>query len=131
MKVLHNSNLILPENKVRASETSTPRNAGQAISTESANFQEVLKSKLDENTPVQFSKHAHMRLSSRNINLSSEQLKRVENGVLKAKEKGITDSLVLVDDIALVVNVRSKMVITAINNDSESIFTNINGAVIV
>lgn len=82
-------------------------------------------------TALQFSRHANTRLGARDIKLSSEQLKRVEGAISKAEVKGIRDSLVLVDDIALVVNIKSKMVITAMDQRSDNIFTNIDGAVIV
>ena len=80
---------------------------------------------------IQFSKHASVRLNDRNINLSSEQLQRVESGIDNAKQKGINDSLVLVDNIALLVNIDSRTVITALNKEQKNIFTNIDGAVIV
>jgi len=95
----------------------------------SVSFHDILGSKIE--TPVQFSKHAALRLSDRNISLTGEQINRVAEGIGKAGEKGIRDSLVLVDDVALVVNVKSKTVITAINQASESVFSNIDGAVIV
>jgi len=91
-------------------------------------FKNILE---EEITNVQFSKHANMRLNSRNINLNQEQLRRLENGIDNAKEKGINDSLVLMDNIALVVNVDSRTVITALNKEQKNIFTNIDGAVIV
>ncbi len=80
---------------------------------------------------LQFSKHASMRLKSRDIQISNEQMKRIENGILKAKAKGIKDSLVLVDNIALVVNTRKNVVITAMKQEQENVYTNIDGAVIV
>ena len=80
---------------------------------------------------IQFSRHANTRLNARDINLSTDQLKRVEGAISKAREKGIRDSLVLVDDIALVVNIKNKMVITAMSRRNDNIFTNIDGAVIV
>ncbi|MCL1843929.1 MAG: flagellar protein [Defluviitaleaceae bacterium] len=93
------------------------------------NFRDILGSRLE--TPVQFSKHAALRLNDRNINLSGEQINRVADGIGKANEKGIRDSLVIVDDVALVVNVKSRTVITAISQTQENIFSNIDGAVIV
>ena len=90
-----------------------------------ANFKEILENK------IIFSKHANTRLNSRDLNLSPEQLERVEGGITKAWSKGINESLVLVDDIALVVNVKNKLVITAMGSSGENIFTNIDGAVIV
>lgn len=108
----------------------------QKVANNSANigFNQVFQDTIDSQE-VKFSKHANLRLSSRNIELSNEQIERVNDGVTKAKAKGIRDSLVLVDDVALVVNVRSNTVITAMGNDNaignEQIYTNIDGAVIV
>lgn len=101
-----------------------------------SSFQNILNNKIDESNAVsslQFSKHAFMRLSNRNLSLSDEQIKRIEGGVEKADKKGIKDSLVLVDDIALVVNIKNKTIITAMNKETNdyNIFTNIDGAVIV
>ncbi|GHU76744.1 flagellar protein [Clostridia bacterium] len=94
-------------------------------------FAGILGEKIYQSTKLQFSKHANMRLSARNINFSDEQIERIENGVQKAQQKGIRDSLVVVDNVSLVVNVGTKIVITAVNNGADSVFTNIDGAVIV
>jgi flagellar operon protein len=74
-----------------------------------------------------------MRLSDRNISLSEEQSERLENGVHRASEKGIKESLVLMDSLAFIVNVPNRTVVTAMdqNESDENIFTNIDGAVIV
>lgn len=93
-------------------------------------FQDILSKKINA-TGLQFSKHASMRLNNRDISLSEEQLKRVEEGVKCADKKGIKDSLVLVDNVALVVNVKNRIVITAMNQKNDNVFTNIDGAVIV
>ncbi len=95
-------------------------------------FEEVLSNKRGEAAGLKFSKHASSRLDSRNIELSPAQIERLMDGTAKAGNKGINDSLVIVDDLAFIVNVPNKTVITAINrNESEdSIFTNIDGAVI-
>lgn len=79
---------------------------------------------------LKFSKHANQRLAMRNINLSAEQLERLENGTTKAREKGIQESLVMVDNLAFIVNVKNNTVITAVGDTENSIFTNIDGAVI-
>lgn len=85
----------------------------------------------EEEANVQFSKHANMRLSNRNINFSLEEIQRIESGITKARTKGINNSLVLMDNTALVVNIRSGTVITAMEKESQNVFTNIDGAVIV
>ena len=105
-----------------------PENSGAT-----ASFAEVLSEKLGGSGGVKFSKHAGARLGSRDINLTNDQLRRVENGITDAGRKGVRDSLVLVDGVALVVNVRSRTVITAVDDraDGRNVFTNIDGAVIV
>lgn len=94
-------------------------------------FQDILSSKEEQTVDnLKFSKHANERLATRNINLSAEQIERLENGTTKAREKGIRESLVMVDDLAFIVNVKNNTVITAVGDKTDSIFTNIDGAVI-
>jgi flagellar operon protein len=96
-------------------------------------FSEILKNKQEVNEAgeLKFSKHANERLASRNIDLTDEQLERLESGARKAGEKGINESLVMVDNLAFIVSVKNNTVITALNDDEEKIFTNIDGAVIM
>ena len=102
--------------------------------TATASFSNVLKKQLEvaDNNSVKFSKHASMRLDDRNITLSKEQSLRLEQATAKASEKGIQESLVLLDSMAFIVNVPSQTVVTAMNQDEslEKVFTNIDGAVI-
>ncbi|MCR5357728.1 MAG: flagellar protein [Lachnospiraceae bacterium] len=82
---------------------------------------------------LKFSKHASTRLQDRNIELSDSQIDRLSAGMQKANEKGINESLVLMDQMAFIVNVKNNTVITALNEQEikENVFTNIDGAVIV
>ena len=111
-------------------------------------FDDVLKRKLEENRSgqnrylnkntsngleeIRFSKHAINRLETRDISLTDAQMARLHEGAKKAGEKGIKESLVLVDELAFIVNVENKTVVTAMDqtNNDENIFTNIDGAVI-
>lgn len=95
-------------------------------------FQEILSEKkiAQDVNNLKFSKHANARLQTRGIDLSAEQMERLENGTSKAREKGIQESLVMVDNLAFIVNVKNNTVITAVNDATDSIFTNIDGAVI-
>ena len=94
-------------------------------------FQEILQSKSRET--LKFSKHATVRLADRGIELTDAQLERLNDGAKKAGQKGIRDSLVIVDDLAFIVNVPNKTVVTAMDSreTEENVFTNINGAVIM
>lgn len=108
------------------------RNAGSLTKENGLSFQEVLeKTKTEEeNQELRFSKHANQRLQSRNIDLSQSQLERLWQGTNIAREKGIKESLVMVDDLAFIVNVKNNTVVTAVNNREDGVFTNIDGAVI-
>lgn len=94
-------------------------------------FDEILNSKTMVSDGLKFSKHANQRLASREIDLSTTQLERLENGTKMAREKGIHESLVMVDNLAFIVNVQNNTVITAMNDSDDKIFTNIDGAVII
>lgn len=104
----------------------------KSIKTNVQSFQSILeKQKLTDNDELKFTKHANDRLAERNIDLSDSQLERLEQGARKASEKGINESLVMVDDVSFIVNVRNNTVITAVDNGGDKIFTNIDGAVII
>lgn len=98
-------------------------------------FQDILRGKTDgvEAGEVRFSKHAANRLADRNIELTKEQVERLNLGAAKAEAKGINESLVIVDSLAFIVNVPNQTVITAMNQTEtdENVFTNIDGAVII
>jgi len=98
-----------------------------------AEFESILRQKQSETAEVKFSKHAEYRLQSRNITLTQAQKAKMKEAVAKAESKGVRDSLILMDNMAFVVNIRTRTVITAANNSElkENVFTNIDGAVIV
>lgn len=110
---------------------------GMITARKDTSFEEILhkqqtqKQQTAEN--VKFSKHAANRLNDRNIELTDKQLERLNDGTKKAGEKGIRDSLVLVDQLAFIVNTKSNTVITAMDQTEadENIYTNIDGAVII
>ena len=82
---------------------------------------------------LKFSAHAEARLKSRNIRLKDSDLTRITGAVEKAESKGSRESLILMDDLAFVVSVRNRTVITAMDGNAlkENIFTNIDSAVII
>ncbi len=99
-------------------------------------FQDILERKTAGSVTegvLKFSKHAVNRLAERNISLTDDQLERLNEGTVKADRKGIHDSLIMVDQLAFIVNIPSSTVITAMDNSrtEDQIFTNIDGAVIM
>lgn len=59
-------------------------------------------------------------------------MQRLAGAVDKAAAKGSRDSLVLMDDLALVVSIRNRTVITAVDANSRrgNVFTNIDSVVL-
>lgn len=112
-----------PQVKPQKEEQQT--NSFQALLKEKQTAQEL------EDANIHFSKHASQRLSQRNISLTNGQIERLSSGIEQARGKNINDSLVMVDDMAFIVNVKSNTVVTALGQDEQNkIFTNIDGAVI-
>lgn len=106
--------------------------AKQNATFQGKSFDEILKEKSNANS-INFSKHALERLNDRNIKLTDSQINRLNTGLNLAKEKGINNSLILMDDLAFIANTKNNTVITAVDKNSvkENVFTNINGAVII
>ena len=100
---------------------------------DTVSFQQVLQQTQNRTEhPVVFSKHANERLVSRNITLTDEQVSRLHQGIEQAREKQIQESLVMMDDLAFIVSVPNNTVVTALEQgDSQHVFTNIDGAVII
>ncbi|MGE5397845.1 MAG: TIGR02530 family flagellar biosynthesis protein [Chitinophagales bacterium] len=89
---------------------------------------------LSENiSGIKFSGHAQQRLKSRNIEIGTSEMQKLQDAVTKAREKGARDSLILMDNLALVVSVKNNTVVTAIDGENikENIFTNIDSAVVL
>ncbi len=111
------------------------KNKSAGGSASEISFEEILRQKqeISDGSELKFSKHAAMRLNDRHINLSEEQSERLENGVSRANEKGIQESLVILDSLAFIVNVPNRTVVTAMEQgeSGNQIFTNIDGAIIV
>jgi flagellar operon protein len=74
-----------------------------------------------------------MRMQQRGISLKPEQLSKIVTAVEAAEAKGAKDSLILYRDIAMIVNVPSKTVVTAIDGGSAegNVFTQIDSAVVI
>lgn len=111
-----------------------PAKTQEPIRTEqSASFRELLEQQLQNNHEVAFSKHAVSRVVERNIPISESNLSRLNEGVRIAQEKGLDDTLILIDKTAFLVSAKNSKVITTVHPDDlkGNIFTNIDGTVII
>lgn len=88
---------------------------------------------LDEARGLKLSAHAEARLKSRDISLTASDWARIRAGVDRAAAKGAREALVISDKAALVVSVRNRTVITAMDPQQmrEAVVTQIDSAVLV
>ena len=117
-----------------------PRPAGSPVSippTGSDSFRSALDRASSTSTtagePLKFSAHAVARLQSRNISLSKDDVAKMNAMADKAAAKGAKNSLFIMRDTALVVSIKNRTVITAVDSDSmkDNVFTNIDSAAII
>ncbi|TAM57850.1 hypothetical protein EPN52_12060 [bacterium] len=83
--------------------------------------------------PLRFSAHALERLQTRKIAISADDMARMNQMADKAAQKGAKSSLFMLRDVAMVVSIKNRVVITAVDADSmkENVFTNIDSAAII
>lgn len=105
----------------------------EATNSGTTSFQELLQQQMDTSQNVAFSKHAAQRIEQRQVDLSENSIERLNEGVRLAKEKGLNETLVLVDHTAFIVNVKNNTVVTTVNSGESAgnVFTNIDGTVII
>ncbi len=114
-----------------------PRPAGTPVQippTSGPSFRSVLEQQSAPSAqPLKFSAHAMQRLASRNIRLSNEDISRMNVMADKAAEKGAKQSLFMLRDVAMVVSIKNRTVITAVDQESmkENVFTNIDSAAVI
>ena len=129
----------MPDFRVERLNTvlSPPVGATQLNKTEpgpkTESFSDILAQEINADEGIRFSKHALSRLDSRDITLNRDDLQKLGEAVDKASQKGVRDSLVLMNDLAFIVSVPGRTVVTAMHASEakENVFTNIDGAVIL
>lgn len=130
--------LLLTNSVPGTNPSSRPASTGQEQrkvegSGDQGSFSEILTDKLKSRDGVRFSAHAVQRLNQRRIMLSSHDLARLQTGVQKVQEKGGKSSLILLDDMAYIISVQNKTVVTTMPTEytTNKVFTNIDSVAIV
>jgi len=123
---------ILFPNPLQPGRTERPQQSPQTGQTANSPFAKVLDQKMPAEA-VRFSQHAQERLKARNINFSASDLANLEGAVNSVAQKGGKESLVMMGDAALVVSVKNRTVVTALDKQQMkgNVFTNIDSAVII
>ncbi|MBI5655746.1 MAG: flagellar protein [Geobacter sp.] len=117
-------------------QVTTPQPASRPKQSGSAENRNQFARILDEKLPsqgVRFSQHAQERLRARGITLTESDLQKLEGAVDSVAQKGGRESLVMLGDAALVVSVKNRTVVTAVDRESMrgNVFTNIDSAVVI
>ena len=126
-----NNRIYSVNQPIQPVQSSVAKLRSTGMTNTAGSFDQVLNQTLGG---VKFSQHASQRLQTRNINLSNDQMNQLKSAVDKAAQKGARESLILMNnDLALVVSVTNRTVITAMDGSSirDNVFTNIDSAVIV
>lgn len=106
----------------------------QSNGEQTSSFAQILKTRQQNQTAqISFSKHAQNRIANRGIELGDAKLERLSQGMRLAEEKGLDDTLILIDKTAFIVSVKNGTVVTTLNGEdlNGSVFTNIEGTVII
>jgi flagellar operon protein len=100
---------------------------------QSSNFAAALQTALENSEGLTISRHAKERLEQRGIQINPSRWEQISEKIKEAKKMGVKDSLVLLDNAALIVSAKNETVITAMNRDEAAthIFTNINGTILM
>jgi len=100
---------------------------------ENSDFSKLLKDNLNIKEPLKFSAHALQRIAERKLNMDEVFLTKLNEAIDKADAKGVMDTLVITDDAALIVSVKNRTVVTAMDRNAlnGNVFTNIDGAIVV
>ncbi|MBP2001114.1 flagellar operon protein [Paenibacillus shirakamiensis] len=110
-----------------------PPNAVTRSKPTASNESQVSFQQMLQDHVVKFSNHAVKRLEQRGIELAPEQIAKIGSAIDNAAAKGSKDSLILMKDMALIVNVNNRTVVTAMDGKSmkDNVFTQIDSAVII
>lgn len=103
-------------------------------STTGPSFRDVLTQQgVADGASLKFSAHAIQRLQSRNITLTPDDVRRMNVMADKAAAKGAQQSLFMLRDVGMIVSIKNRTVITAVDSDSmrENVFTNIDSAAVI
>ncbi|MFN8507448.1 MAG: flagellar protein [Dehalococcoidia bacterium] len=81
---------------------------------------------------VRLSRHAQKRIDRRELGLDSARMDRLSTAIDRAAEKGARNSVVMLDGLAVVVDVRERTIVTALDTGGggQRVFTNVDSVVV-
>ena len=102
----------------KLSSLNTNIQQGNTVKSHESNslFKDILNQKFKEKpeNEVVFSKHANERIKERNIDISTDVTEKLNEAAEQAKDKGLKNVLVMVDNQAFIISTMNNKVITAV-----------------
>jgi len=119
-------------NATRSADTPATGKTEENKQANGQSFADLLAAKMNAGG-LTFSKHAMQRVAEREMDLSAEDVTKLNDAAKRAGAKGLDNTLVLTGKGAFIINVSHNVVVTAMNNNDmkENVFTQIDGAVII
>ncbi|MFD6438712.1 TIGR02530 family flagellar biosynthesis protein [Peribacillus sp. NPDC060186] len=110
--------------------TKTPLRQRQMVQ---QGFKQHFQEAISTNEKLTISKHAQMRMDQRKIVIEQQTWDKIADKANEAKKMGVTESLIIIDNAALVISTKNNKVITVVDREeaSSQIFTNINGTILL
>jgi len=111
-----------------------PQIPAKKVQQSTGQFKELFQKTLENvQQPIKFSTHAIKRMQERGIHLTESEMTKLESAINNAATKGSRDALVLLNQVAYVVSVNNKTIVTAMDEKAtkENVFTNIDSAIIL
>ena len=124
---------IQPPQKINPARSNDAKQVGNDNQPAGAAFRDVLQQQIKDKQQLTFSAHAIKRLDQRQINLTQQNLERLQEGLKMVERKGSQSSLLFMDGTAFVLSVTNKTIITALSPEAtkEHVFTNIDSVAVV
>ncbi len=97
-------------------------------------FAELIQKQIKQEEPeINLSSHAAKRLKERNIEVNGDEFIKLKEAMVKLKEKGGKESLIITSTGAYIVDVKNNTIVTAIDKENlkENIFTKIDSTILL
>lgn len=106
----------------------TPKNSEK---TDTKSFNEILNGQLNKNQGFTISNHAADRMDK--VSFNSNDMKKINDAINKASEKGSKNCLIVYKDVAMITSVENRTVITAVESSraKDNLFTNIDSVILL
>ncbi len=124
---------IQPPQNINPTRNGGTKQTGNDSESQRSSFRDILQQQIKDKQQLTFSAHAIKRLDQRQINLTQQNLERLQEGLKMVERKGSQSSLLFMDGTAFVLSVTNKTIITAMSPEAtkEHVFTNIDSVAVV